>query len=386
MKLIYACQPFPKKLHKSLYLAGPTPRDPKILSWRPQALEILTSLGYDGVVFIPEAEDGQRSSNYDQQINWELDAMRYSDVILFWIPAEKDTMPANTTRVELGLQIHSGKVILGIPKGAYKTSYMETVAGQYNVVSHRTLEETLEAACQRLGVGAERSDAECLIPLEIWRTGHFQQWYKSQTSAGHILKDVPNIEWVLRVGPNKSFPLLLAIHVAIHVSGENRIKANEVVIIRPSIVTVCAYCLGETRDQDRFILVKEYRTPVMNETGFVFELPGGSSFKSGIDPLTLATKELQEETGISLSRERFRIVAKHQLAATLVAHEALLLAVELEPSEINDIAAKQGQMYGNRAETERTYLYVMTRQQIMTGNFVDYVTLGQISLIPATDE
>ncbi|MBT9314431.1 nucleoside 2-deoxyribosyltransferase domain-containing protein [Leptothoe spongobia] len=364
-----------------MYLAGPTPRDAKISSWRPQALDILTSLGYDGVVFIPEAQDGQRRSDYDQQMTWELDAMRHSDVILFWIPAEKDTMPANTTRVELGLQIHSGKVILGIPAGAYKTRYIETLARQYNIATHNTLEATLKTACQRLGTGAQRAAAECLIPLDIWRTEHLQRWYQSQTSAGHILEDIPNIEWVLRVGPNKSFPLLLAIHVAMRVKGENRIKSNETVIIRPSVATVCAYCAGTTRAQDRFILVKEYRTPVINEQGFVFELPGGSSFKPGIDPLSLAMKELKEETGISISRERFRIVGEHQLAATLVASKALLLAVELDSSEIDDLAAKQGQMHGNRAETEQTYLYVKTRQQIIEENLVDYVTLGQISLI-----
>ncbi len=381
MESIYACQPFPQTFHKSLYLAGPTPRDADVPSWRPQALEFLASFSYDGVVFIPESQDGQRSSDYDQQMTWELDAMRRSDVILFWIPAVRDTMPANTTRVEFGLQIHSGKVILGIPQDAHQTHYMEKLAKQYHVVLHHTLEETVKTACTKLGMGAERSGAECLIPLEIWRTSHFQQWYTSQTSAGHILEDVPNIEWVFRVGPDRAFPLLLAIHVAIKVNGEDRVKSNEVVIIRPSIVTVCAYCPGETRDQDRFILVREYRTPVMNAQGFVFELPGGSSLKPDIDPLSLAIDELEQETGIRLSRDRFRIVGQRQLAATLVANEALLLAVQLDPSEMDAIAAQQGEMYGNRSETEQTYLHVLTRQQIMEGSLVDYVTLGQISLI-----
>jgi nucleoside 2-deoxyribosyltransferase len=381
MKLIYACQAFPKTFRKSLYLAGPTPRDAEVHSWRPQALELLESFGYDGVVFIPEAQDGQRSSDYGQQMDWELDAMRRSDVILFWIPSERDTLPANTTRVEFGLQIHNGKIALGIPHGAYQTNYLERLATQYNVVLHRTLEETVKTACTKLGSGAERSGAECLIPLDIWRTRHVQQWYISQTSAGHILEDVPNIEWVFRVGPDKAFPLLLAIHVAIKVSGENRIKSNEAVIIRPSIVTVCAYCPGETRNRDRFVLVKEYRTSVMNAQGFVFELPGGSSFKPDVDPHSLAMEELEQETGMRISQDRFRIVGQRQLAATLVANQALLLAVELDPSEMDEIAAHQGEMYGDRSETEQTYLHVLTRKQIIEEHLVDYVTLGQISLI-----
>ncbi|MDJ0701854.1 MAG: nucleoside 2-deoxyribosyltransferase domain-containing protein [Leptolyngbyaceae cyanobacterium MO_188.B28] len=381
MELVYACQPFPQTFCKSLFLAGPTPRDAHVPSWRPQALALLESFGYDGVVFIPEAQDGQRSSDYDEQITWELDAMRRSDFILFWAPAERDTMPANTTRVEFGLQIHSGKVILGIPQGAYKTRYMENLAERHHIALHRTLEETVKTACNKLGPGARRSGAECLIPLEIWRTRHFQEWYASQTKAGHILEDAPNIEWILRVGPHKAFPLLFVIHVAIKVNGENRVKSNEVVIIRPSIVTVGAYCPGETRNQDRFILVKEYRTAVMNQPGFVFELPGGSSFKPDIDHLSLAMEELAKETGIRLPRERFQLIGKRQLAATLVANQSLLLAVALAPSEMDEIAANEGKMYGNRSETEQTYLHVMTRQQIIEGNLVDYVTLGQISLI-----
>ncbi|MBD2461346.1 nucleoside 2-deoxyribosyltransferase domain-containing protein [Oscillatoria sp. FACHB-1407] len=362
-------------------MAGPTPRDSNVSSWRPNALKILKQLGYDGVVFIPESQDAQRSSDYDQQMDWELAAMRRSDVILFWIPATPDTLPAYTTRVELGLQIHSGKVILGIPQGAYRTRYLERLASQRNIAVYCTLEETLNAAYNQLDAGAERSHAECLIPLEIWQTRHFQQWYSSQTSAGHSLEDVPNIEWVFRVGADKSFPLLLAIHVAMKVKGEERIKSNEAVIIRPSIVTVCVYCLGKTRNRDRFVLIKEYRTSALNAQGFVFELPGGSSFKPGIELSELAMEELEEETGMRFSQDRFRMVTQRQIVATLVANEALLMAIELEPAEMDAIAAQARQTYGNFSETEQTYLHVFTREQIMEGGFVDFVTLGQIALV-----
>ena len=381
MKPVYVYRPFPQTFTKSLYLAGPTPRDAEVPSWRPQALKLLEDFNYDGVVFIPESQDGKRSSDYEQQMDWELKAMRRSDLILFWVPAEKDTMPANTTRVELGLQVHSGKVILGIPKDAYKTRYMEKLAEKYHIVSHETLEDTVKAALTKLGSGAERSGAECLVPLEIWRAPHFQQWYAAQTSAGHVLEDVQNIEWVFRVGSDRAFPLFLAMHVTVKVSGEDRVKSNEVVIIRPSLVTVCAYCPGDTRERDRFILVKEYRTSAMNEQGFVFELPGGCSFQPDVDQIDVAIDELEQETGRRLARERFRLIGRHQLAATMIANEALLLAARLEPSEMDAIAARQGEMHGNSSETEKTYLYVFTRQQLMEGKLVDYATLGQISLV-----
>ena len=41
---------------KSLFLAGPTPRNQETLSWRPKAIEIFNNLNFDGVVYIPEYE------------------------------------------------------------------------------------------------------------------------------------------------------------------------------------------------------------------------------------------------------------------------------------------------------------------------------------------
>jgi 8-oxo-dGTP pyrophosphatase MutT (NUDIX family) len=381
MKTVYVHQPFPYTFHKSLYLAGPTPRDATVDSWRPQALQLLASFGYDGVVFIPESPDGTRSGDYDRQMEWELDAMRRSDILLFWVPAEKDLLPAYTTRVEFGLQVHRGKVVLGTPPGAYKTRYMEKLAKKHRITSHHTLAKTVEATLSKLGEGAKRSGTECLVPLDIWRTQHFQQWYGAQTAAGHALQDIQSVEWVFRVGTDHTFPLFIAMHVAIKVRGEDRIKSNEVVIIRPSLVTVCAYCLGDTRAQDRFILVKEYRTSAMNEQGFVFELPGGSSFQSGVDQIEVAKDELEQETGLRLVRERFYLLGQRQMAATMIANEALLLAACFESAEMDDIASRQGARHGNSAETEQTYLYVFTRQQILESKLVDYVTLGQISLV-----
>jgi 8-oxo-dGTP pyrophosphatase MutT (NUDIX family) len=381
MKTVYVDQPFPHSFHSSVYLAGPTPRNAEVCSWRPQALQLLESMAYDGVVFIPESQDGQRRGDYDRQMAWELDAMRRSDLILFWIPAERETLPAYTTRTEFGLQVNSGKVILGIPQDAYKTRYMEQLAKKYRIAVHDTLEEIVEAALTTLRGGGERSGVECLIPLDIWRTPHFQQWYSAQTSAGHTLEDIQNVEWVFRVGADRAFPLFIALHVAIKVRGEDRVKSNEAVVIRPSMVSVCAYCPGATRADDRFILVKEYRTSVMNAQGFVYEFPGGSSWQPGDDPMAVAMDEFAQETGIRLPRERFQILDRRQIAATMIANEALLVAVRLEPAEMEAIVARQGAIHGNSMETERTTLQVLTRQQIIQGRLVDYVTLGQLSLV-----
>ena len=119
----------------------------------------------------------------------------------------------------------------------------------------------------------------------------------------------------------------------------------------------------------------------MNQQGFVFELPGGSSFNADVDPIDIAVGELKEETGLGIGRERFRIIGKRQVAATIIANEAVLLAARLESEEMDEIAKKQRKKHGNIAKTEKTYPYIFTRQQIVDGNFVDYATLGQLSLI-----
>jgi nucleoside 2-deoxyribosyltransferase len=381
MNTVYAFQPFPPTFQKSLYLAGPTPRDPEVASWRPQALHLLASCAYDGVVFVPEPQDGRRSGDDDQQMTWEREAVRRADILLFWVPAEKDRLPAYTTWVEFGLQVQSGKVVLGIPHGAYQTRYLEKLAQTYQLAVHHTLAETVAAALAKLGEGAERSGAECLVPLEIWRAPHFQAWYAAQTAAGHALADVPNIEWVFRVGTDHAFPLFIALHVAMKVHGEDRVKSNEAVIIRPSLVTVCAYCPGDTSADDRFILVKEYRTSVMNAQGFVFEFPEGSSWQPGDDPVAVAMAEFAQETGIRLARERFQLLERRQMAATMIATDAWLVAVRLEPAEMEGIMAQQGAIHGNSLETERTALQVLTRRQLMEGRLVDYATLGQLLLV-----
>ena len=342
---------------------------------------MLESRGYDGVVFVPETRSGAHP-DYDGQIEWELQSMRMSDVLLCWMPASKSDLPGLTTRVECGLEARSGKLIFGGPPGAYKTNYLCQLLPRYDVPVVESLEKLVDLASQRLATGANRQAAERLIPLEIWRAAHFQEWLQSQRAAGHRLVDVPSVEWVFRVPPGKRlFPLYIALHVSVAVRGENRVKSNEAVIIRPSISTVAAWCPAAIGDDDRFVLIKEYRAPIVNRDGFVYELPGGASLKPNSDPVDAGMDELQKETGLRLPRERFNMIARRQGAATMVANQHLLLAARLTAQEMDELARRDGAVYGEASETERTYLCVRTRRQIIEEGRADFVTLGQISLI-----
>jgi hypothetical protein len=224
MQIVYAREPFPEKWSKSLFLAGPTPRRSGTPSWRPEALRILQSLGYDGVVFVPEDRNvsgcGVDPENYEPQIAWEDEGLRRADVILFWVARDlsldlppditidlsprqdgtrhvnlKDllSMPGFTTNIEWGAWFESGKVALGYPEKAPKMGYFHTKAKWLGLPIKHTLKETIERALAMIGDGAPRDGGETHVPIEVWRTPAFQRWHAAQKSAGNELLAAPRV-------------------------------------------------------------------------------------------------------------------------------------------------------------------------------------------------
>lgn len=64
MTLIHSRENIPNEVNKTIFLAGPTPRDYTVNnSWRTEAIEILKSLNYDGVVYIPEERNNPFQKN-----------------------------------------------------------------------------------------------------------------------------------------------------------------------------------------------------------------------------------------------------------------------------------------------------------------------------------
>jgi len=145
MTPIFALQP----LIKSIFLAGPTPRDPATPSWRPEALRLLQALGFDGQVFVPEAADWAPHNHYDDQIQWEWEALNSATVVAFWVPRDLATMPALTTNVEFGLLVQSGKLVLGYPSAAPKMKYLARLAKRHGAPVFHDLEATLREAVER---------------------------------------------------------------------------------------------------------------------------------------------------------------------------------------------------------------------------------------------
>lgn len=382
MTVVYALEEPPATYAKAIFLAGPTPRQAGVLSWRPQALRLLEQLGYDGVVFVPESRSGKWHGNYDHQVAWEGRCLNLADCIVFWVPRNMVDMPALTTNDEWGTWKDSGKVVFGAPPDAVSVRYQQDFARQLVVPQATSLPDVLALALDMVGVGAVRTGGEREVPLHIWRTASFQQWYQMLRRAGNRLDGARQM-WTFRVGPRRGFVFFWALHVDVYIAQEGRHKTNEVVLARPDISTILLYRRAPVLDDSVVVLVREFRSPVSNPQGFVYELAGGSSFKPGGDPLGLAADETHEETGLALAVSRFRQHESRQLVATLSAHHAHLFSAEITEAEEAWLRAQFGVAHGVFEDTERTYVEVRTLGEIRQTRVVDWSMLGMIMQVLA---
>lgn len=115
-----------------MFLLGPTPRDLVTPSWRTEALKILKRLKYDGTVLVPERRVRKAHINYDDQVEWEDQAMNSALVNVFWIPRNLETMPAFTTNVEFGRLYKYTNTLYGRPDDAPKNRYLDWLYAKYH--------------------------------------------------------------------------------------------------------------------------------------------------------------------------------------------------------------------------------------------------------------
>ena len=162
---------------EAIYLAGPTYRSDTQLStnwptdsWRDDALAILEGRGFEGVVYIPEFRDRIKPNlwTYSRGIDWEMNSMAKSSVILFWIPRKLYDLPAFTTNIEFGEWMESGKIVVGAPDSAVKNEYLKARCSRLNIEWYTTLDECVTAAMQKSK------------PLVEGKT-----WFTADTHFGH---------------------------------------------------------------------------------------------------------------------------------------------------------------------------------------------------------
>lgn len=382
MQIVWSLEDLPRHTKKIIFLAGPTPRSKKVKSWRPEALKILKKLGYDGHVFVPESKNGRHSmtgKEYKKQCDWETAALNIVDVIIFWVPRDLKTMPALTTNIEWGIWANSGKSIFGAPSNAPKNEYLKLMADNLFVPRFNTLEKTIKKAVEIIGDGAERFDGECEVPLHIWKTKTFQDWYQNLINADNSLKGA-KILWSRQTNSDRSTVLSWILKPDIWIGKEKRLKTKEPVFSRFDISAAMLW--RKNKDdilKSEIVLVKEFRSPGRTRDGFIHELPGGSSLKD-IGKRELASTETLEETGFGVEPQRWKEHGSRQLAGTLSTHHAHLFSLQITKEEITWFKkkAERGLPEGNAEESERTYVEVKTIKQIVEEKLVDFSTLGMI--------
>lgn len=374
MQIVTPDDTLPKKLKKSIFLAGPSLRgnDDDTTPWRKDACRILREKGYNGVVFIPEPYAG----DYDKQVEWENQCLEMSDCIIFWVPRSID-LPGFTTNIEYGEWMKSGKTVLGYPLNAEKMRYLETKAKKFSIPVSNSLEATIKNALSFIDKGADRKGKECLIPAYIWNTQSFQGWYGNLKEAGNKLEDA-RLLWNYRVGKNNDIVFAWVLQVDIFLPKEKRSKTNEFVFGRTDIGCVAAFCPKEPISETRVLLIKEFRSPVSNQEGYVYELPGGSSKKNEEDFLKVAIDELREETGLDLPKSRFGPLQVRQIASTLSVHRSHLTSVILTDKEMDKLEKEEGKARGIAKDSERTYIAVKKVADIITDPCIDWSMLGMI--------
>ena len=117
----------PTDFESSVFLAGPTPRDKNIPSWRPRAVEMLEFGGVFKKCFVPERKDWKEGFNYIEQVEWELEALEKCSVVVFWVPRCMKDMPALTTNVEFGMFFKEKRCVYGRPESADNCRYLDYV-------------------------------------------------------------------------------------------------------------------------------------------------------------------------------------------------------------------------------------------------------------------
>lgn len=386
MQIVFAGEAMPESFSSSIFLAGPTRRGKELTAWRLFAIRLLDEKKFDGVVFVPEPRVGwQEDQDYQRQVAWEHEAINHSDCVLFWVPRDVESLPGFTTNVEFGFLYQLGKVVFGAPSDAHKVRYLECLCEKEFLPHAQTLSEIIDITLSVVSAKALRVGGECCIPLFIWNTESFQQYYRDLKAAGNRI-DGAKLLWIFRAGPSKRYLFAYTIHMNIWVEKEQRNKVNEFVFFRSSLSTVVVYCPCEYDPKDisqaRIVLVKEFRSTVSNKQGYVYEVPGGSTVSKGVDARELAAHEVAEETGLQVNSKRLHFYEDRQVAATLSAHKAALFSLAITPKELEELSQNAHKPMGVLEDSELTYREIVLYKDILSGKVVvDWSMLGMISRV-----
>lgn len=147
MKVVYASE----KVHNpkySIFLAGPTPREVSVKSWRPEFIDKLRAKGFSSTVMAPENRVIGSPYDFDTQIPWEVDGLHRANLVVFWIPRKLDTMPAFTTNIEFGEFMHSKKLAVGFPPDSVNNRYIKKRCEMHEIPFFDKMDEFISYICE----------------------------------------------------------------------------------------------------------------------------------------------------------------------------------------------------------------------------------------------
>ena len=405
MKLVFADDSLPTEVTKTIFLAGPNPRykngDAVLRTWRHDVLEELERIGYGGHVFIPmpigsfygETVSGA-VADYDHQIEWEDAAMMRADVILMWVD-RTSTLRGMTTNIEFGRYLDSGRLIYGRPENADGCRYLDEQIKKRRKEAYSTITAIVKEADWRLRDGAERTGGEVLVPLVIWNSKQFQDWYThmfSGDSQGNELRGF-DIKTILcfsnrrsKITDERSL-FGFAAHVNIWVEREQREKSNEWIFSRTATSYVVPFYIDPKTGEYNYVLIREFRSPANNTSGYVYEFPGGSAPDESLEPLENAKQELKEETSIDIEDvSRFFIAGKRQTFATFSTNTIFTVGIQLTKEEFEK--AKQlsrDEVQLGADDGERIKLFIATEKEILRADeedvIVDWSSIGMMTAV-----
>lgn len=243
------------------------------------------------------------------------------------------------------------------------------------------MKEGLEDCLDRIGEGVERIDGETLVTCNIFKSFQFQDWYSKHKKLGNYITYFKQTSIITFNDDKVLFGF--SAHIHININGEDRQKTNEWIFSRLPVSYVVPFYKDE-EGKIHLILTREFRTPANNDEGYVYELPGGSTVKQGVNPIENGAKELEEETGIKIEDiGRFKLLGNRQTFATYLTMNLFALSVELTKEEFEDckLRVENEDVLGENEE-ERIRLFITNEKELKEGKYpVDWTTLGLISVL-----